>query len=184
MFPYTGILSNATAKNAFSIEQIAEILNLAKKSQLEVIPLIQTFGHMEFALKHLEWAKLREVSGSPQALCPKRNGTMNFLREMIDQLMALHPNIKRLHIGCDEVYQMGECEICRLELHETLFLNHVKNVAKMIRRKYPRLKLIIWDDMLRHLSQQSMLDANLGNFVEPMVWVYAEDIYRYVTQTA
>lgn len=94
--------------------------------------------------------------------------------------MAVHTNINYLHIGCDEVFQMGECEICRLELHETLFLRHVRTMSNLIHDKYPKLKLIIWDDMLRHLSQQSMLEMNLGTLVEPMVWVYAEDIYRFV----
>jgi hexosaminidase len=180
MFPYMGILANITAKNALTKEQVEEILKLAEKSQLEVIPLIQTFGHVEFALKHSEWAKLREVPGSPQALCPNRNGSLDFVKEMVSQLIALHPKIKHLHIGCDEVFQMGECDVCRLELHETLFLRHVQNVAKLIHDKFPKLRLIIWDDMLRHLTQQSMLDVNLGSIVEPMVWVYAEDIYRFV----
>lgn len=94
--------------------------------------------------------------------------------------MALHPHISYLHIGCDEVFQMGECEVCRQELHENLFLRHVRNVANMIHERWPRLRLIIWDDMLRHLSQQSMQDIGLGSLVEPMVWVYAEDIYRFV----
>lgn len=94
--------------------------------------------------------------------------------------MALHPNADYLHIGCDEVFQMGECDKCRLELHETLFLKHIHNVALIVRKKYPNLKLIIWDDMLRHLNQQTMIDVHLGDIVEPMIWVYAEDIYRFV----
>lgn len=96
------------------------------------------------------------------------------------QVMALHANSKYIHVGCDEVFQMGECDLCRLELHETLFLHHVRNVAKIVHEKYPKLKVIIWDDMLRHLSQQTMLEMKLGELVEPMVWVYAEDIYRFV----
>lgn len=92
--------------------------------------------------------------------------------------MTLHSKSTLLHIGCDEVFQMGECQKCRLELHETLFLRHVKNVASLVHKHYPNLNLIIWDDMLRHLSQKTMVDMKLGNYVEPMVWVYAEDIYR------
>lgn len=94
--------------------------------------------------------------------------------------MDLHPNVKYLHIGCDEVFQMGECDVCRLELHETLFLKHVRNVVNIVREKYNKLRIIIWDDMLRHLSQQTMLEMDLGLLVEPMVWVYAEDVYRFV----
>lgn len=86
MFPYNGILKNISARNAYTEEQIKDILKLARSYQLEVIPLIQTFGHVEFALKHEEWAKLREVPGSPQALCPSKNSSMNFIREMAYQV--------------------------------------------------------------------------------------------------
>ncbi|KAF5303149.1 hypothetical protein FQR65_LT08312 [Abscondita terminalis] len=180
MFPYSGLLNDIKAKNAFSVEEIKDILKFAEELKLEVIPLIQTFGHLEFALKHSNWSKLREVPDSPQALCPSRNGTMDFIAEMVKQVMALHPKINYLHIGCDEVFQMGECEVCRLELHENLFLRHVRTVATNIRKQWPNVRLIIWDDMLRHLSQQSLQDFSLGELVEPMVWVYAEDIYRFV----
>ncbi|KAF5292454.1 hypothetical protein FQA39_LY14001 [Lamprigera yunnana] len=180
MFPYSGILSDIKAKNAYSVEDVLEILKFAAESKLEVIPLIQTFGHVEFALKHGNWSKLREVPESPQALCPTRNGTMEFINEMVKQVLSLHSKINYLHIGCDEVFQMGECEVCRLELHENLFLRHVSVVANNIRKLWPNLKLIIWDDMLRHLSQQSLQDFSLGELVEPMIWVYAEDIYRFV----
>ncbi|XP_057668899.1 hexosaminidase D-like [Diorhabda carinulata] len=183
MFPFSGHLKNISAKNAYSVENIKEILNLAENSQLEVIPLVQTFGHLEFALKHAEFAYLREVGGSPQALCPSRKSSLDFITELINQVMSLHPSVKYLHIGCDEVFQMGECDLCRLEIHENLFLKHIKNVVDIVRLKYPTLKIIVWDDMLRHISQQSMLDAKLGELVEPMVWVYAEDIYRFVQPT-
>ncbi|KAK5644619.1 hypothetical protein RI129_005919 [Pyrocoelia pectoralis] len=180
MFPYSGILKDIKAGNAYSVDDIKQILAAAQESKLEVIPLIQTFGHLEFALKHSNWSKLREVPDSPQALCPNRNGTMEFIMEMLKQILELHTKITYLHIGCDEVFQMGECEICRLELHENLFLRHVSSVANVIRKQWPHLRLIIWDDMLRHLSQQSLQDFALGELVEPMVWVYAEDIYRFV----
>lgn len=75
-------------------------------------------------------------------------------------------------------FKWGECDLCRLEIHENLFLKHIKNVVDIVRIKYPSIKIIVWDDMLRHISQQSMLDAKIGELVEPMVWVYAEDIYR------
>lgn len=178
MFPYKGILKDITAKNSYTESEVKEILSSAEEHKLEVIPLIQTFGHVEFALKHSKWAQLREVPNSPQALCPSRNMSLDFVKEMVDQVMALHPKIRYLHIGCDEVFQIGQCELCRLELYENLFMRHVKRVASAIRLKYPHLRLIIWDDMLRHLSQQSILDGELGQLVEPMVWVYAEDINR------
>lgn len=88
MFPFEGVLKNISAKNAYTVQQIQEILQLAELSKLEVIPLIQTFGHLEFALKHKEWSKIREVPGSPQAICPSRNASMDFIGEMITQVIV------------------------------------------------------------------------------------------------
>lgn len=86
MFPYDNSLRNLSAKNAYTKVQIVTILNLAQESNLEVIPLIQTFGHLEFALKLQEFSHLREVPNSPQALCPKRNGSLDFIMEMVKQV--------------------------------------------------------------------------------------------------
>ncbi|CAB4056412.1 POLA1 [Lepeophtheirus salmonis] len=54
------------------IEDIKEILSVAKENELEVIPLIQTFGHMEHVLKLDEFRKLREVPIYPQSICPSQ----------------------------------------------------------------------------------------------------------------
>lgn len=89
MFPFDGMLKDIAAKNAYTPEQITVILQLAADSKLNVIPLIQTFGHVEFALKHSNWSKLREVPDSPQAFCPSRNGTMDFIKEMVKQVKTV-----------------------------------------------------------------------------------------------
>lgn len=59
MFPFSGNLAPLAAKNAYTLEQIKDILSYAQKLKLEVIPLVQTFGHMEFALKLKEFAHIR-----------------------------------------------------------------------------------------------------------------------------
>lgn len=90
MFPFDGILKNISAKNAYTLDQIREIQELAELSKFEVMPLIQTFGHLEFALKHKEWSKIREVPGSPQAVCPSRNTTLDFISELVTQVRLIH----------------------------------------------------------------------------------------------
>lgn len=86
MFPFDGVLSTIKAKNAYTAEDVQTILQLADESKLEVIPLIQTFGHMELALKRPEWVKIREVMGSPQALCPSRNESLHLITEILNQV--------------------------------------------------------------------------------------------------
>ena len=103
MFPYSGKIVNASALNAFTVNQIQEILESAKLHQLEVIPLVQTFGHLEHVLKLEEFVHLREVLNNPSTLCPTKNESFDLIQMMIDQVMALHHQegypIKFIHIG-------------------------------------------------------------------------------------
>ncbi len=55
-------------------------------SGLDVIPLIQTFGHMEFILKHEEYAELRDTPEMPESICPCHEGTFPLIMEYIDQV--------------------------------------------------------------------------------------------------
>ena len=80
--------------------------------QLQVIPLVQTFGHMEFILKLEQFSHLRDVAEMPESICPCHDQTMSLIRTYIDQVMSIHKHVKYLHIGCDEVFHLGECAPC------------------------------------------------------------------------
>ncbi|KAK6187956.1 hypothetical protein SNE40_005872 [Patella caerulea] len=181
MFPYHGKLGVLASTTAYSPGEIKEILQLAKQNNLFVIPLIQTFGHLEFVLKHREFAGLRELLDYPMSLCPSKYDSLIVVQTMIDQVMAAHPDTKWLHIGCDEVYHMGLCEDCKRIMAdeklvvEQIFFSHVNSVASYVRQKYPGITPIIWDDMLRLSELPLLKESGLGELVEPMVWHYLTD---------
>ena len=173
MFPYWGSIVNASALNAYTVKQIQELLSAAKLHQLEVIPLVQTFGHLEHVLKLEEFLPLREVPNNPFSLCPKKAESFDLIKTMIDQVMSLHQGqIKFLHIGCDEVFQLGQCDACQNYMKTTgkspknLFLEHVIRVGQYVRTQY-HVQPIIWDDMLRTMSPKEIQDSQLGQIVEP-----------------
>ena len=62
MFPYEGELEELAAGDCYSKEDVQRMLALANENSLSVIPLVQTFDHMEFALKGEKYRALREVS--------------------------------------------------------------------------------------------------------------------------
>lgn len=66
MFPYTGVLKVVRHGNAYSKADIKLILKLAKDNDLTVMPLVQTYGHLEWLLKHKNFAHLREEPEYPQ----------------------------------------------------------------------------------------------------------------------
>ncbi|XP_054168742.1 hexosaminidase D-like isoform X2 [Oppia nitens] len=181
MFPFSGPLSAIRAENAFSVSDIRTVLRLAEESGLEVIPLMQTFGHLEFALKLKQFSDLREDPSLPAALCPQNNDSWTFVSQIIDQMAILHPNSRFLHIGCDEVFQIASCQKCRLKDRDHLFLSHVRRVAHHVVERHSRIPLV-WDDMLRQMSSESLLDSGLSQLgVEPVVWSYVKDVYRFIS---
>ena len=80
MFPFWGPLANISARNAYTIQDIASLLHAAKENNMTVIPLVQTFGHMEWLLKLERFKHLREEPHYPGSVCPSREGTMDLLR--------------------------------------------------------------------------------------------------------
>jgi hypothetical protein len=68
MFPFTGRLEVVKHGNAYSKDDIKLILQLAKDNNLTVMPLVQTYGHLEWVLKHKDFAHLRENPEFPQGI--------------------------------------------------------------------------------------------------------------------
>ncbi|XP_078610609.1 hexosaminidase D-like isoform X1 [Branchiostoma floridae x Branchiostoma japonicum] len=178
MFPYNGELRELAGAHAYSQEEIQQLQELAKEHDMLYVPLVQTFGHFEFVLKHDKFRHLREVDMYPMALCPSNAESLVVVKKMIDQLMAAHPDVRYLHIGADEVFHLALCKACKLRMAEQmwsdrqLFLDHIMTVLSYIKVMYPNVKAIMWDDMLRETSMAHLQAYGIGEMVEPMVWCY------------
>ncbi|XP_063512440.1 hexosaminidase D isoform X2 [Pongo pygmaeus] len=182
MFPYEGPLRLLRAKYAYSPSEIKEILHLAGLNELEVIPLVQTFGHMEFVLKHAAFAHLREVGPFPCTLNPHEAESLALVGAMIDQVLELHPGAQWLHVGCDELYYLGEGEASRRWLQQEqnstgkLCLSHMRAVASHVKARRPSVTPLVWDDMLRDLPEDQLAASGVPQLVEPVLWDYAADL--------
>ncbi|XP_072796038.1 hexosaminidase D isoform X2 [Vicugna pacos] len=182
MFPYEGPLRLLRAEHAYSPSELREILRLAALNELEVVPLVQTFGHMEFVLKHEALAHLREVALFPNTLNPHKAESLALVGAMIDQVMGLHPGARWLHIGCDEVYYLGEGETSRRWLQQEpntkveLCLSHMEAVAGHVLARHPTTTPLVWDDMLRDIPEDQLSASRVPQLVEPVLWDYGADL--------
>ncbi|KAM4844341.1 LOW QUALITY PROTEIN: hexosaminidase D [Thomomys bottae] len=182
MFPYDGQLRLLRATHAYSPAEVAEILRLARLSELEVIPLVQTFGHMEFVLKHAAFAHLREVTRFPNTLNPHEAESLALVGAMADQVLELHRGARWFHIGCDEVYYLGEGQASKQWLqqkqnsHAKLCLSHVGAVASHVRARHPGTRVLVWDDMLRDMPPDQLTASAVPQLVDPVLWDYGADL--------
>ncbi|XP_015922223.1 hexosaminidase D isoform X2 [Parasteatoda tepidariorum] len=178
MFPYEGDLQIVCQPDVYSKEEIERIQSLATENGLDVIPLVQSFGHLEFLLKHDRYYEIRENERYPNALCPSHPKSESVIFDMINQILDSHSSSKFIHIGADEVWHLGQCINCKEKMvsqnwkKEHLFLDHVTRIAQKIREKNPDIGIIIWDDMMREIDIDILKASDIGSLVTPMAWHY------------
>ncbi|XP_063880000.1 hexosaminidase D-like [Scylla paramamosain] len=176
-FPYTGALANLSAHTAYTMQEVHRIAEAAKGAGLTLVHLMQSLGHLEYALKLPQWAELREGE-SPAEACPSRPATARLVTDAIDQLMSAMPS-SLVHIGADEVFTLGQCSRCRARdmTPLNLYLHHVLHVAKHVRTRWG-VRVLMWDDMVRRAPVQAL--RALAGVAEPVVWAYGPDVTRMV----
>ena len=180
MFPWDGELKVLRSKNAYSVDDIKTIINLAKKLNMFIIPLVQTFGHMEFVLKHEEFSMLRRHPSDERSICPIQSGSITLIQKLVDQVVDLHPNSEWIHVGGDEVYGLGTCQSCpeKTMSSSNLYIHHMSRVLRHVatheRRNGRKIKSIIWEDMIRSWSIEKLKEFQ--HLTTVMVWKYDSNI--------
>ncbi|CAF1083688.1 unnamed protein product [Adineta ricciae] len=183
MFPFDGIVRSIKHKQAYTKEDIETINQLAKDNRLDVMPLLQTYGHLEFLLKLNEFSDLRENPKYPQVITPCVDRTYTVLYSMIDQYLKLHPDIRFFHIGHDEVYYFLTHPACAefqratgIQNQYELFAYHLNKIVSYIKKRSPNIELLVWHDVLQNLNLQMLQRYNFLNSIHPVLWSYREDM--------
>lgn len=151
-YPYNKyrIISN---RYAYTRSELKEFMAYCHTLGLDVIPLQQTLGHMEYILRHEEFAYLRADKKDYSQIDPTRLAAANALfTELLDDVIASHPS-QYVHIGGDETWLLA-CDRCRAawgNLSESagkslLYVNYMKMMAEIVisKGKTP----LMWADMI------------------------------------
>ena len=137
------------APQSISIDEMAALTRYARERHIEIEPLVQGCGHATFILKHEEYAALRELSWNRWAFCPMDEGTYRVLFDMYKDAIDATPGSKYLHIGGDEIGNIGLCPRCKPAADKdgilSLSLYWLKRVCEFAKQNN-RIP-IFWDDM-------------------------------------
>ncbi|HSB14615.1 MAG TPA: glycoside hydrolase family 20 zincin-like fold domain-containing protein [Bryobacteraceae bacterium] len=162
-----------SAPGALTHEQVRQLVQTATKYHIEIVPLVQTLGHVSFIAKHPEFQHLREVPKSNWQLCPLKEGTFGLIREMLDELLDVVEPAKHVHIGGDEARELGMGPECRAKWGDKAPVESYKLwltfVCDLLKKRGKTA--IVWDDMfLRHFNAADM--ARLPDNLIYMRWDY------------
>lgn len=134
-FPY---LKHATISNkyAYSREEITGFVEYCKSLGIEVIPLQQCFGHVEYILRHGRYSSLRESRQDISQVCPsKKEECRELFSDLFKDIASLHQS-KYIHIGGDETRLLGHCPECAKTVAEKgtsfLFSDYLKMICEII----------------------------------------------------
>ena len=86
----------------------------AAELHIEVTPLLQTWGHLQYILRVPRYRHLAEGgAGMIGEICPEHPETWPMLSSMIDELCEVFSASRYFHVGMDEVFHSGECLRCQ-----------------------------------------------------------------------
>ena len=137
------------APQSITIDEMAALTRYARERHIEITPLVQGLGHATFILKHEQYAGLRELAWNKWAFCPLNEGTYQVLFDLYRDAIAATPGSKYLHIGGDEIGNIGLCPRCKPMADKegmlSLSLYWLKRVCEFAKEN-GRIP-IFWDDM-------------------------------------
>ncbi len=175
-FPYRRF-PEMKAEYTYSVPAVREFLKQAQKAGLLVIPLIQTFGHLESLLVQKNYRYLRELPNDPRCVCPLRADSGQVISRMVEDMMSIHGDfgMKYLHLGGDEVYGLGACPKCKKFVEkqgkDQLYLMHMKPLFEQVNAG--GIRPMIWHDMMRDWSKDAV--KPLVGRVDVMFWNYSAE---------
>ncbi len=148
-----------------SKEKVREFVEYARSYGVEVIPEIQSLGHVQFMTQaHPEIAeraaeapaysatdeRLADVPPSDfyaHCFCPSNPKSYEILFDIADEIIDTIKPTQFVHMGHDEVYQIGICPVCSQRDPADLFAEDINRLHEYLARK--GLRMMIWSDMLQ-----------------------------------
>lgn len=170
-YPYQ---KHATISNELSYtrEEVTSFIDYCETLGIEVIPLQQCFGHVEYILRNDRYSHLKEDRKEISQLCPLEIvDNKNLFTDLFKDMASMHKS-DYIHIGGDETYLLGHCDKCAAKAAEVgkskLFVDYMKMMCEIVLDLGK--KPIMWADIvLMHpeaadeLSKETIfIDWNYG----------------------
>ncbi len=142
-------------RGGYSQAELREIDDYAVQFGIEVIPCIQTLGHLG---QMLQWPRYLGLRDTAEVLLAEWQETYVMLEKMIKAATAPFRS-KRIHLGMDETHGLSQGRYYSIYGHQNnkpgsqVFVEHLEKVNAIC--KSLQLEPMIWSDMLFCLSARN-----------------------------
>jgi len=92
---------------ALSPAQLQELTDYGLRHHVQLIPYLDSPGHIAFILKHPEYARLREYPESNYELCATNPDSYKLLYGMFQDLLDANKGSNYFYLSTDEAYYIG-----------------------------------------------------------------------------
>ncbi len=176
-FPYAShpIISN---KYAYSKSAVDSFVRFCGQLGIDVIPLQQSFGHVEYILRNYRYKELREDQENYSQVCPmKADLDRELFTQLFTEMAASHPS-KYFHIGGDETYLLGHCPLCKAKAEKVgksrLYIDYIRMLCEIVISLGK--KPVLWADIALKYPE-AIKELPKGTiFVD---WNYGWDMNRF-----
>lgn len=156
--PHSDKVSN---RSLLEKDDVRLLVSYIKELGLALIPEVQSLAHVQYiTYAHPEIAELddtqieidtRGADARPEnfyahSYCPSNPKSYEIIYDIIDEIVEVTQPDGYVHMGHDEVYEIGICPKCRNKDKSTLLADHIIAMHSYLAKK--GLKMIMWADML------------------------------------
>ncbi len=146
-YPYFGYM-----RGAYTESELKEIVSYAETLGIEVIPCIQTLGHLAKALR---WKAHSKIKDTQSVILIDEEETYIFIEEMLKVSRRVFKS-KKIHIGMDEAHDVGLGKYLTKNGYVdryTILMRHLERVVELC-KKYD-FDPMMWSDMFFRLGSKT-----------------------------
>ena len=157
----------------YSKEEISKIVEYATDIGLDVIPALETLGHLEKFFKYEQLIPLaekdeyemgRKLYGHKYTCgCVSNPEFISFMDDYVKEIVSLFPG-KYVHVGLDETFNFAVCKECQKRIKEGedakelfyQFVMHIHGVVKSLGKT-----MMMWDDFFEYFNVVEKLPRDI-----------------------
>ena len=150
--PYFGYM-----RGRYTDEEIKDLDSYALKLGIELIPCIQTLGHLATHLKHNAAGGYKDTNN---ALLVGVEATYKLIADMLDTVSRCFTT-RRIHVGMDETHDLGRgkyIDMFGYRERQDIYFEHLAKVIEMSRER--GLEPMMWSDMFFRLAGKNLNGFN------------------------